>query len=199
MAFGSVTAFDRATGRVRARAPFGLPARAWPYIMVAIASSASGLAFYVGAQFVLDWQPQGWDVAGRLSLVVKSAVFALLPAVAAVVVVAAQRLHPGHWVGRKVRFHSALDINTRFVRNTIEQFVLFLTGASGLALYVTRGDADAIPILAALFLTGRIVFWAGYHKNDYARAFGFGLTFYPTVAVYAWLLVRMLTGLYIPI
>jgi len=77
--------------------------------------------------------------------------------------------------------------------------MLFLVGISGLALYVPPEDASAVPILAALFLLGRTIFWVGYHKNPQQRAFGFGLTFYPTLIVYAWLLVRMLTGLYIPI
>lgn len=39
--------------------------------------------------------------------------------------------------------------------------------------------------------TARITFWFGYHRSGPARAFGFGITFYPTVAAYAFLLFRM--------
>jgi uncharacterized membrane protein YecN with MAPEG domain len=199
MASKTVTAPDRRMERARARAPFGLSATAWPFIKVFVASVLSGLALFAGARLALDWQPDGWSVADRLALFAKSAVFAILPAVAAVVVVAAQRLNPDHWVGKSVRRKSALDINTRFIQNTVEQGVLFLVGVSGLSLYATPDDASAVPILAALFLTGRLLYWAGYHRNTYVRAYGFGLTFWPVVAVYAWLMIRMLTGLYIPI
>ena len=49
--------------------------------------------------------------------------------------------------------------------------------------------------LTALFLLGRVLFWIGYHYNPYLRAFGFGITFYPTVAVFLWLILRMVFGI----
>ena len=57
----------------------------------------------------------------------------------------------------------------------------------GLALYCPPEEARTLIILTALFLMGRVLFWVGYHYNPYVRAFGFGITFYPTVAVYLWL------------
>lgn len=98
-----------------------------------------------------------------------------------------------------MRPNSSLDINTRFVLNTVEQFILLLVGLSGMSLYVQVSEARTVPILAALFLMGRVLFWVGYHKNPYLRAFGFGLTFYPTVVVFMWLIVRIVFGIYIPI
>jgi hypothetical protein len=44
-----------------------------------------------------------------------------------------------------------------------------------------------------------VLFWVGYHYNPYVRAFGFGLTFYPTVAVYLWLIIVMVFGITIRI
>ena len=46
-----------------------------------------------------------------------------------------------------------------------------------------------IPVLAVLFGFGRLAFWIGYLMTPWGRAFGFGLTFYPTVAAYAWLVI----------
>ncbi len=185
--------------RILGRGPLGFSRKTWPFIRVLLANSAFGLVFYVCAKLVFHWQPQAWEVADRLTLVIKCSVFAILPAVVAITIVAAQRLNPDMWVGQKVRPNSSLDINTRFVLNTVEQFVLFLVGLSGMSLYVPVSEARTVPILAALFLMGRILFWVGYHKNPYLRAFGFGLTFYPTVVVFTWLIVRIVFGIYIPI
>lgn len=38
-----------------------------------------------------------------------------------------------------------------------------------------------VPAAAILFVFGRIAFVAGYARGAPARAFGFALTFYPTV------------------
>ncbi|MEG4519195.1 MULTISPECIES: hypothetical protein [unclassified Microcoleus] len=38
-------------------------------------------------------------------------------------------------------------------------------------------------LLASLFVLGRIAFWIGYLKEPIERAFGQGVTLYPTIAV----------------
>jgi hypothetical protein len=95
--------------------------------------------------------------------------------------------------------NSSLDINTRFILNTFEQFTAYLVAITVVGLYSPVEDAKALPILTTLFVLGRILFWVGYHKNPLLRAFGFGLTFYPTVAVYIWYVLFMLTGIRIPL
>ena len=45
---------------------------------------------------------------------IQCSIYAVLPAVLAIAIVAAQRLNPDMWVGQKVKPNSALDINTRF-------------------------------------------------------------------------------------
>lgn len=192
----SVSASD---SRPRQRPPFGLSTRVWAFIKVFVAASLSCLAVYAIADHVLDWQPAPWGVADRLALVSKTAAFAVFPALAAVVVTAAQRLNPAYFSGGQVKCDSALDINARFIQNTFEQFMLFLVGSAALALYVLPADAKTVPVLAAMFLAGRVLYWWGYHRNTYVRSFGFGVTFYPTVAVYTWLAIHATTGIYISI
>ena len=99
------------------------------------------------------------------------------------------------FVGRTPKPNSALDINTKFILNTFEQFILYFIGNAGMALYCPPQEARSLIILTALFLLGRVLFWIGYHYNPYVRAFGFGITFYPTVAVYLWLILRMVFGI----
>lgn len=85
---------------------------------------------------------------------------------------------------------SAFDINLRYNRNTLEQTVLAAVAWTGLALVLRPQDLSLIPALAALFAVGRAAFWIGYLMAPWARAFGLGLTFYPTAVALVWLAVR---------
>ena len=81
----------------------------------------------------------------------------------------------------------AFEINLRYNTNTLEQTVLAAIAWSGLALALPAADLGLIPALAGLFAAGRAAFWLGYLYAPWARAFGLGLTFYPTIAAFAWL------------
>jgi len=175
----------------------GFTSRQWPFIYVLVGNWLFAAAFFALAKLLSDWTPEDWTVGHRIALVIKNAVFAILPAVLAICIVAAQRLDPSMWVGRTAKPNSALDINTRFILNTFEQFILFFIGNAALALYCPIEEARSLIILTVLFVLGRVLFWVGYHYNPYVRAFGFGITFYPTVAVYLWLILRMVFGIQI--
>jgi hypothetical protein len=178
---------------------FGFTSRQWPFIAVLIGNWLFAALVYALAKIFWHWDPGAWDLGHRIALVIKDAVFAILPAAIAICIVAAQRLDPTMWVGRTAKPNSALDINTRFILNTFEQFTLYFIANAALALYCPLEEARTLPILTALFVLGRILFWVGYHKNPYLRAFGFGITFYPTVAAYMWLLIFMVFGIRVPL
>lgn len=173
----------------------GFTSRQWPFIYTLVGNWVFAATFYGLAKLFWHWQPGDWTVGDRIALVIKVAVFAILPAVLAICIVAAQRLDPSMWVGRIAKPNSALDINTRFILNSFEQFILFFIGMAALALYCPLEEARTLIILTILFVLGRILFWVGYHYNPYVRAFGFGLTFYPMVAVYLWLMLYMVLGI----
>jgi len=177
----------------------GFTARQWPFIFVLVGNWLFAAAFFALAKLMWHWVPIDWTLGDRIALVIKDAVIAILPAVLAICIVAAQRLDPSMWVGRTAKPNSALDINTRFILNTFEQFILYFIGNAGMALYCPPEEARSLIILTALFLLGRVLFWVGYHYNPFVRAFGFGITFYPTVAVYLWLILRMVFGVTIRI
>ena len=177
----------------------GFTSRQWPFLYVLFGNWLFALLFFFGAKFLWHWQPQDWTVGERLALVIKDAVFAILPAVIGICIIAAQRLDPNMWVGRNIKPNSALDINTRFILNTFEQFTAYFVANAGLAMYCPPEEARSLPLLTALFVMGRILFWVGYHINQYVRAFGFGLTFYPTVVAYAWLILAMVFGIRVPL
>jgi len=83
-----------------------------------------------------------------------------------------------------------MDINLRYSLNTLEQTVLAAVAWTGLSLALKPADLNLIPALAGLFAAGRIAFWIGYLYAPWARAFGLGLTFYPTIAGLVWLALR---------
>ncbi len=76
------------------------------------------------------------------------------------------------------------------LRNTLEQVVLAIPGYLALA-WVVEGSGAMIPLLAALFSVGRTLFWANYARGATARAFGFALTFYSSVAALVTVLVAL--------
>lgn len=177
----------------------GFTPRQWPFIFVLVGNWLFAAAFFAIAKLLWHWVPTDWTLGDRIALVIKDAVIAILPAVLAICIVAAQRLDPSMFVGRSPKPNSAVDINNRFILNTVEQFILYFIGNAALALYCPPEEARTLIILTTLFVLGRILFWAGYHFNPYVRAFGFGITFYPTVAVYAWLFLFMVFGIRVPL
>jgi uncharacterized MAPEG superfamily protein len=179
---------------------FGFTSRQWPFLYVLVGNWIFSLAFFLGVKLIWHWEPAEWNNLGdRLGLVIKDAVFAILPGVIGICIVAAQRMDPKMWVGRMAKPNSALDINTRFILNTFEQFAAYFVANAGLSLFCPAEEARSLIILTTLFLLGRILFWIGYHRNPYLRAFGFGITFYPTVGVYIWLVLFMVFGIRIPL
>jgi uncharacterized MAPEG superfamily protein len=178
---------------------FGFTARQRPFIIVLVANWIFSLAFFLGMKLVWHWQPDDWGIADRIALVLKDAVFALLPGVIGICIVAAQRLNPSMFVGQTPKPNSAVDINNRFILNTFEQFTAYFVANAGLAMYCPPEEARSLPLLTMLFVMGRILFWIGYHRNPYLRAFGFGITFYPTVLAFVWLMLIMVFGIRIPL
>lgn len=76
---------------------------------------------------------------------------------------------------------AAVDRARAVLQNTLEQVVLAVPVHVALATLL----ASSVPLITAfamLFAIGRLLFWAGYARGAAARAFGFALTFYPSVA-----------------
>lgn len=85
-------------------------------------------------------------------------------------------------------------VHLRYLSNTLEQFVLFLIASLVLSTFLDAHSIKLIPILVTLFVCGRIAFWIGYLKNSLYRAFGLGVTAYPTAAMLFYDVYRVLVG-----
>ncbi|MET3725147.1 MAPEG family protein [Sphingomonas trueperi] len=73
-----------------------------------------------------------------------------------------------------------IRIGNAVLENSFEQAVLaIVTHLIVAATFV--GSTPLIAALASLFAVGRLLFWRGYKRGASGRAFGFALTFYPSV------------------
>ena len=66
------------------------------------------------------------------------------------------------------------------LQNTFEQGVLAIGAYLALAATLPR-STTLVATLAVLFSLGRILFWIGHEHGAAGRAFGFALTFSPTI------------------
>lgn len=66
------------------------------------------------------------------------------------------------------------------LQNNLEQIVLAIPVYVGLAVTLDRATV-LIAAMTGLFSAGRALFWTGYADGAASRAFGFALTFYPSV------------------
>ncbi len=78
------------------------------------------------------------------------------------------------------------------LQNTLEQTVIAVIAHLFWAAVMPFGAQAALPVAVLLFVIGRIFFAKGYVGGAGARAFGFALTFYPTVILtitaFVWLI-----------
>ncbi len=75
------------------------------------------------------------------------------------------------------------DMLSAILRNTHEQVTFAALVYAMAAIALPAHWTDAILGCAGLFVIGRLIFAAGYAEGAGGRAFGFGLTFYPSVAL----------------
>ncbi|WP_243840446.1 MAPEG family protein [Xanthomonas euroxanthea] len=79
------------------------------------------------------------------------------------------------------------------LQNTMEQLALALPVYVAALLSTRPSIQAAAPACACAFLLGRLAFFASYSGGARARAFGFALTFYPTVLLLIWQLMLLLS------
>lgn len=66
-----------------------------------------------------------------------------------------------------------LQVNQRYLQNTLEQSVIFAAALFGLAAYSPTGQAmKAVLATAVVWTLGRFAFWAGYHRSAAMRGLG---------------------------
>ncbi|MBI1181396.1 MAG: hypothetical protein GC201_12645 [Alphaproteobacteria bacterium] len=152
-----------------------------PQIQVA-AGVGAGLVLGAGVGWVL-WRhlgisPRPFDLAQRLAFALTWSLLPALCLVAGILMVANQRFFAG--AGDPLTADDRMaEIWRRYVANTAEQALLFLIGAGAFSVVAPQAELKAVPIAAALFVLGRMLFAGGYLIRPSLRAAGFTLTFAP--------------------
>ncbi|OWK33992.1 MAPEG family protein [Sphingomonas dokdonensis] len=136
------------------------------------------IAFGVGADRALGPIP----FTQRVAFTIRADAFVILWLAAGIANVARMRFFSAQDIaGSSVARASEKVREARAIlQNTLEQAML----AIGAHLIVAATFSQArmsIVALVCLFGVGRLLFWIGYRRGAAARAYGFGLTFYPSL------------------
>ena len=162
-------------------------------ILIVVGVLAAAATCLLAAHHALGGHGPDPVAAGdRLALAWKSMLIPGLCLLAGIVAVANQRfLSPDDIDGGAAKGPGFMDITLRYNTNTLEQTALAAVAWSGLALALAPQNLSLIPTLAVLFGLGRLAFWGAYLYAPWARAFGLGLTAYPSFFALAWLALRL--------
>ncbi|KAJ8277426.1 hypothetical protein GJAV_G00075030 [Gymnothorax javanicus] len=72
-----------------------------------------------------------------------------------------------------------------FVTASLEQLSLYTLNLIVLASFLAQDQLKAVPILAGVFMGGRLVYWLSLYACSSWRGFGSGLTVFPLLAIVA--------------
>jgi hypothetical protein len=160
-------------------------------VQIALVWLVCGLAFVYGPPVAP--RPETSDIPGRVVFVAQWLLVPGLTLLLCVIVTMSTRfLSREGFDGTRTPASQFMEINLRATQNTLEQVVLAVIAWFGLALALPAERMGIIPVLAALFAIGRLLFWAGYQIHPSARAIGFGLTAVPSAVALVWLALRAL-------
>ena len=163
-------------------------------IGVARGAASAMLTAIVAFALAITLVSPAWNVGSDLTSRIALASWAvLLPAATLFVCIARLGAH---------RFFTPADIHgsaltsgterakllQSLLQNTLEQCCLAIPVYVATAILAPASFLPVVPAAAVMFLVGRVSFFAGYAQGAPSRAYGFALTFYPTVLLLVLLL-----------
>ena len=128
------------------------------------------------------------DISVRIGYALKWNALAALPLVALVAAIGNARALSEAIDPTLGKEDASMLVNGRVAVNTLEQFVLFLTGSLALAAAMEGSEVRFVGAAAITFVAMRIAFWIGYRIKPVYRAFGFSSCFYMNVGMLVWAL-----------
>jgi hypothetical protein len=160
------------------------------------AGAASGIAAMIAAISAIYhlWPVNSTltDSGSRLAYALQANAFAVLPLLIGIMAVGNGRFLSEAIDPTLNKEDQATKVNGRVVDNTLQQFVLFLTGTLALSVNLTANQMRAIPAAIVVFIVARIAFWVGYRIDPLYRAFGMAATGYLNLGLVAFAIWKTL-------
>ncbi|XP_055514910.1 uncharacterized protein LOC129711343 [Leucoraja erinacea] len=125
------------------------------------------------------------DLTSRMTYTLRCNIIAITPVLLGVVVGSLSRLCSTAIDPLDTNVRAVL-IHQRYVGNSIEQFIIYFINMAVMATYLHQEHMKIIPILSGLFAVARLLYWITAGLSSAYRGFGFGLTFFPTLAMLAY-------------
>lgn len=82
-------------------------------------------------------------------------------------------------------------IDARVLQNTVEQALIFVPLLLALAIRIEPEQVRLLPVLVAIWMAGRVLFWIGFRRDFPLRAVGFDWTFYTSLLALAWFVATL--------
>jgi hypothetical protein len=129
--------------------------------------------------------PAGLSIPGRISVASQSAGLLAICLAVAVGRLAAHRFFTPEDIdgGGLHRGSDRAILLQSLLQNTLEQAVLAALVYLAWAVTMPPSWLSVVPLAAICFAIGRILFFRGYSKGAPARALGFTMAFYPSLAM----------------
>ncbi|CAG5885856.1 unnamed protein product [Menidia menidia] len=86
-------------------------------------------------------------------------------------------LYQGHQLNREVMVHG------HFVNESVALFLFYFLQLAVMATYVSQDLVKLVPLLSIVFVFGRLIYWLCLCLGSSVRAFGFGFSFFPILAM----------------
>ncbi|XP_026876199.2 transmembrane protein 79 isoform X1 [Electrophorus electricus] len=121
----------------------------------------------------------------RLVYTLRCAFFATFPIVLGMLVQGVSRLKFGvlrplytvRQMGREVVVHG------NYVRDSLHLYILYFIQLAVTATYIDQDMLKLVPLLTIIFVFGRLIYWTCVSLGSSVRALGFGLSFFPLLAL----------------
>ncbi|XP_039985056.1 uncharacterized protein LOC120791027 [Xiphias gladius] len=124
------------------------------------------------------------DIASRIVFTVCCCVVAAIPILLAMLMGAACQFCTGSF-NLQESLPRRRAVHQLFVTASSEQFLLYVLNLVVMAALLPQDQLKLVPILVAMFIFGRLVYWVSLNVCSSWRGFGSGLTVFPLLAMVA--------------
>ncbi|XP_056234767.1 uncharacterized protein LOC130171024 [Seriola aureovittata] len=124
------------------------------------------------------------DIASRVIFTFRCCVVAAIPILLAMLVGAACQFCTASF-DLQESFPRRRAVQQLFVTASLEQLLLYVLNLVVMATLLPQDQLKLVPILVAMFIFGRLVYWVSLNVCSSWRGFGSGLTIFPLLAMVA--------------